>query len=70
MAPRWIVSCPKCQGEFTHTNIQAMATGVGTRDLFVSPPKPQIPESGTKLECHHCGKTSIYRALDLRFRAD
>ena len=70
MPPRWVVNCPECKEEFTHTDIRAMVTGVGSRDLFVSPPKPQILEGGTELTCHNCGKTSIYRVFDLRYRAD
>lgn len=69
MDPRWVVSCPECKKEFTHTPISKVATGT-TRDPFASPPKPTLPENGTELECHNCGKTSVYRAFDLRYRAD
>jgi hypothetical protein len=69
MAPRWVVSCPECRKEFTHADIKLM-DGSGSRDPFASPPKPKIPESGTELGCQHCGKTSIYRVFDLRYRAD
>jgi endogenous inhibitor of DNA gyrase (YacG/DUF329 family) len=69
MAPRWVVSCPECKKEFTHTHISKMAGGA-TRDPFASPPKPKLPEGGAELECQNCGKTSVYRAFDLRYRAD
>jgi endogenous inhibitor of DNA gyrase (YacG/DUF329 family) len=69
MAPRWVVSCPECNKEFTHTPISKMAA-VGTRDPFASPPKPKLPENGAELECRNCGKTSVYRSFDLRYRAD
>jgi len=69
LSPRWIVTCPECNKEFTHTNISKIASGA-TRDPFASPPKPQIPEGGSELECHHCRKTSTYQAFDLRYRAD
>jgi hypothetical protein len=69
MPPRWVVSCPECSEEFTHTEIRTMANG-SMRDVFASPPKPQIPESGTPLRCRQCGKTSTYRAFDLRYRPD
>src|SRR5207245_2309887 len=67
MAARWIVTCPKCKKEFTHTDIRAMATGVGTRNLFVSLQKPTMPEGGTELKCQHCGKPSTYRRFDLLY---
>jgi endogenous inhibitor of DNA gyrase (YacG/DUF329 family) len=69
MAPRWVVTCPECQNEFTHTHIAKISTGP-SRDPFASPPKPEIPERGTELQCQNCGKASVYKALDLRYRAD
>jgi endogenous inhibitor of DNA gyrase (YacG/DUF329 family) len=69
MPPQWVVSCPECSEEFTHTEISNVAHGA-MRDVFASPPKPQIPEGGTQLKCRHCGKTSTYRAFDLRYRPD
>jgi hypothetical protein len=36
MPPRWIVNCPECRGEITHTDIRAMVTGVGTRLVRVA----------------------------------
>jgi hypothetical protein len=68
MVPRWVVSCPECKKEFTHTPISKIAGG--TQDPFASPPKPRIPEGGTELECQNCGKTSSYGAFDLRYRTD
>ena len=65
--PRWIVNCPGCWREFTHTLISQLGSG---RDLFASPPKPDLPTGGTELNCPNCGKASTYRAFDLRYRAD
>jgi predicted nucleic-acid-binding Zn-ribbon protein len=67
MDPRWVVSCPDCKEEFTHTEIRAIVSGL-SRDPFASPPKPTIPEDGTELQCRNCGKTSTYKASDLRYR--
>src|SRR5258708_4835265 len=64
MPPRWIVTCPECKKEFTHTQISKIASG--TRNPFASPPKPEIPEGGTQLTCPHCNKDSAYRTFDLR----
>jgi hypothetical protein len=69
MAPRWVVTCPECEKEFTHTPISKISRGM-MRDLFASPPKPQIPQNGAGMECPSCHKTSVFRAVDLRFRAD
>jgi len=66
--PRWIVRCPECEKEFTHTTI-GKTIGL-MRDPFASPPKPEIPEGGTALMCPDCNKASTYRAFDLRYRAD
>ena len=68
-SPRWIVTCPECKVEFTHTDVNKIASA-GTRDLFASPPKPEIPDGGSEVKCHNCGKTSTYKAVDLRYRED
>lgn len=63
---RWIVDCPECGREFTHTLI-----GQGfERDPFASPLKPDLTASGAELKCPNCGETSTYKALDLRYRAN
>ena len=64
--PRWVVSCPECGHAFTFEAISQ--TGEGNRDPFASPPKPKIPEGGAALVCPRCSKTSVYGALDLRYR--
>jgi endogenous inhibitor of DNA gyrase (YacG/DUF329 family) len=69
MPPRWIVTCPECKEEFTHTHITKIPTGE-IWNPFTSPPKPQIPEGGTEVKCQNCGKTSTYQAFDLIYRAD
>jgi endogenous inhibitor of DNA gyrase (YacG/DUF329 family) len=62
--PRWIVNCPECNQEFTHSEIR----GELHRDPFTSPPKPVIPQEGAQQECPNCHKTSVYRAFELRYR--
>jgi len=64
--PRWIVSCPDCKEEFTHSEIKAELH----RDPFTSPPKPTLPQEGIKQECPKCHKTAVYRAFELRYRAN
>jgi len=66
--PRWIVRCPECEKEFTHTPIGKTLGGM--RDPFASPPKPEIPEDGSEMTCPACNKASTFRGFDLRYRAD
>jgi endogenous inhibitor of DNA gyrase (YacG/DUF329 family) len=64
--PRWVVSCPECGHELTHTPISELAGG--TRDPFASPPKPAIPDGGSQLKCSNCDKSATYLMSDLRYR--
>jgi hypothetical protein len=68
--PRWVVTCPKCKEEFTHTLVRDLSRGSETRDVFASPPKPQIPKDGAQLNCPHCGNIQAYKTHDLTYRAD
>jgi predicted RNA-binding Zn-ribbon protein involved in translation (DUF1610 family) len=65
--PRWIVDCPECGREFTHTLISRLGFA---RDPFASPPKAELSASGTDLKCPNCGETSTYKGVDLRYSAD
>ena len=68
--PRWVITCLKCNREFTHTLVRDLTQGKETRDVFASPPKPAIPEDGSRMNCPHCGSVSSYRISDLRYRGD
>jgi endogenous inhibitor of DNA gyrase (YacG/DUF329 family) len=65
--PRWIVSCPECDHEFTYREVETQPNQL--RDPFAWPPKPQMASDGTPLPCPRCQKTSQYQIFDLRFRA-
>jgi hypothetical protein len=67
--PRWVVTCPKCRSEFTHTLVRDLTQGSLTRDVFASPPKPPIPDGGSRLDCPNCGGNQAYQISDLRYRA-
>lgn len=67
--PRWVVTCPNCRSEFTHTLVRDLTQGALTRDVFASPPKPPIPEGGSRLDCPNCGGSQAYQISDLRYRA-
>jgi len=62
--------CSKCKQEFTHTLVRDLSPGHQTRDVFASPPKPQIPKDGTRLNCPHCGGVQAYKTHDLTYRGD
>src|SRR5579864_8479124 len=66
--PRWIVSCPECDHEFTFQEVADTPSGQ-LRDPFAWPPKPVMANGGTPLPCPNCHKTSRYQTFDLRFRA-
>ena len=70
MPPRWVVSCPECNHEFTYTLVGNLASGSLSRDPFASPPKPNVSGSGTDLRCNNCDKTTTYQTFDLRYRAE
>jgi endogenous inhibitor of DNA gyrase (YacG/DUF329 family) len=67
--PRWVVNCPECHQEFTHTEIEPHRLESISADLLPWPSKPKIPEGGAPLDCPNCKKTSIYTSFHLRYRA-
>jgi hypothetical protein len=67
--PRWVVGCPDCDQEFTHSE---MATDY--QSSLLDPfawigDKPEIPEAGVSLECPNCKKVSVYKRYQLTYRA-
>jgi endogenous inhibitor of DNA gyrase (YacG/DUF329 family) len=63
--PRWILNCPECQEEFTHSEVRESLHGISWWDE-----KPELPESGIQLECPNCKKTSAYQRYQLIYRKD
>jgi hypothetical protein len=59
---RWIVSCPACNAEFTHTEIN----GGGAR-AFLSARKPNL-DGGSVKECPHCHAATVFRPAQLIYR--
>jgi hypothetical protein len=57
---RWVVSCPACNTEFTHTEI----TGGGMRGAFLSPLRPNL-DGGSVKECPHCHAATAFLAAQL-----
>jgi hypothetical protein len=57
---RWVVDCPACNTEFTHTEIN----GGGTRDAFLSARKPKL-DGGSVKECPHCHAATAFLPAQL-----
>ena len=67
--PRWVLGCPGCSQEFTHSEIE-MEHGKAVLDPFAwLLDKPVLPDAGVKLECPHCQKVSVYKRYQLTYRA-
>jgi endogenous inhibitor of DNA gyrase (YacG/DUF329 family) len=63
--PRWVLNCPNCQQEFTHTQIERRSL----QDYYLEP-KPDFPREGMSVQCPHCNASSIYQRHQLTYRAD
>jgi hypothetical protein len=62
--PRWVVTCPQCAYEFTHTEISAEAFDQADRDPFHVLPKP----SGGARTCPNCKTESKFERRQLYYR--
>ncbi len=69
MVPRWVLSCPKCEQEFTHTEIQADYRSPQIDPFSWIVDKPEMTKGGASLECPNCKKTSVYNRHQLTYRA-
>ncbi len=69
---RWVLTCPKCNQDFTHSTIPVGQTPPG--DLFAwldfLGDKPDFPNGGLSLKCSNCKKASLYRRHQLLYRSD
>jgi hypothetical protein len=63
--PRWVLGCPECDREFTHSEIDASRTPSSLDPFAWIGDKPAIPDAGVRLECPHCKKTSLYKRYQL-----
>ncbi len=63
--PRWVLHCPSCQQEFTHTQIEK-----GNLADHVFERKPDFPANGLSIECPHCHNQSVFHRSELTYRSD
>jgi hypothetical protein len=66
--PYWVFDCPECSREFVHTEIPDDATSSMRDPLGWLAEKPSFPESGMRVCCPNCKKTSLYQRYQLVYR--
>jgi hypothetical protein len=67
---RWVFGCSECNHEFTHSEIDQEHRSP-LRDPFDwIGDKPELPDTGVKLECPNCKKVSVYKRYQLTYRAN
>ena len=64
--PRWVLNCPQCLTDFTHSEFVKDST---LEDYYL-PAKPEFPTGGLNAECPNCKKTSMFQQYQLVFRED
>jgi hypothetical protein len=60
---RWILSCPHCDAEFTHSQILAIP------NPFEFVIKPEFPDGGVNVACPDCTIATVYQRHELIYRA-
>ena len=66
--PRWVLGCPECNQEFTHSEIASDRPQPPLDPFARFGDKPEIPELGIYLECPHCKKVSSFKRYQLIYR--
>lgn len=65
---RWVLFCPVCNKDFTHSEIPE--SGSHFTDPFLGDfIKPEFPEGGLRVVCPNCRSTSVYQRYQLIYRA-
>jgi endogenous inhibitor of DNA gyrase (YacG/DUF329 family) len=65
---RWVLACPECQQEFTHSEI--VPSALRELDPFTrTEVKPEFPSGGLNVLCPHCSQPSVYQRYQLLYRA-
>jgi hypothetical protein len=66
--PRWVLGCPECNRDFTHTEIPADPKRRSFDRFLGTEAKPEFPQGGLRIECPNCKKTSIFQRYQLVYR--
>ncbi len=67
--PRWVLACPSCNQEFTHSEIDPSDRAPQLDPFSWIDHKPELPEVGVKLACPNCREVSTYKRYQLTYRA-
>ena len=65
---RWVLGCPKCKQDFTHTEIPTDPAKREIDHFLGVEPKPEFPPRGLKMECPNCKKTSVFQRYQLIYQ--
>ena len=68
--PRWFVTCPQCNQQFTHSQIEPAAMEQARLDPFGIIPKPAIPSDGDKRTCPQCKTESVFQPFNLSYDSE
>ncbi len=63
--PRWVLTCPSCNQEFTHSQIEKREF----QDFYFDK-KPAFPNTGLAIDCPHCRARSVFQKSQLTYRED
>ena len=64
----WLLDCPECKQEFVLAEAVAKAAAVASTESLERPVKPSFPNSGLKLACPHCNRSSVFWSYHLRYQ--
>ncbi len=67
--PRWVLGCPECGEEFTHSEIGKEYRSALYDSFAWIGEKPEIPREGVSLECPNCSNVSVYKRHQLTYKA-
>ena len=65
---RWVLGCPDCNQEFTHSEIDPECRTPRLDPFAWIDEKPELPIAGVKLECPNCHRVSVYKRYQLTYR--
>jgi DNA-directed RNA polymerase subunit RPC12/RpoP len=68
--PRWMLKCPKCSHDFTHTKIELSVIEEAWRDPFQILRKPMITQAGETQTCPECKSKSVFQRHQLFYHEE
>jgi hypothetical protein len=66
----WMLKCPKCSRNFTHTKIEPSIIEEARRDPFGILPKPTFALDGENYTCPGCKTESVFQRQQLFYHDD